>query len=83
MPYIKPEDRPEIDKVVAQFPGAMSPGEVAYAITRLIMNSTLNPTCYREHALLIGVLETVQDEFKARLVQPYEDWKRQLNGDAF
>ena len=84
MPYISPGDRPEIDKALNELPAAMSPGEVAYAITRIVMNhSTLDPESYGGLAQIIGVMETVKLEFQERLVAPYEALKAKLNGDAF
>jgi hypothetical protein len=61
----------------------MSAGEVAYAIVKTIMNSTLRPSSYIEMATLIGVLETVKAEFQDRLVSPYEAEKWRSNGDVF
>lgn len=61
----------------------MTPGEVAYAVTQLILRSSLDTKSYAGLAQTVGVLETVKLEFQRRLVAPYEDFKRKINGDAF
>jgi|688.fasta_scaffold1652606_2 hypothetical protein len=81
MPYIKQEDRVELDD--GQIPA--DAGELAYALSQilddyLISNGRVN---YARHAEVVGVLETLKLEFYRRFTGPYEDDKRESNGDAF
>lgn len=81
MPYIKQDGRVELDD--GQIPA--DPGELAYALSQiiddyLIANGRVN---YARHAEVTGVLETLKLEFYRRFTGPYEDRKREENGDAF
>jgi hypothetical protein len=78
MPYIPFDDRPwaDIDQKTV--------GELNYKITR-ICNTYLNkhmPT-YEQYNAVIGVLECAKLEMYRRAVAPYEDQKRNLNGDCY
>lgn len=65
-------------------PSAMSPGEIAYAVTKLILvQSIMDRDSYAGLAQIIGVLETIKLEFQARLVEPLEAFKQKTNGDVF
>ena len=65
-------------------PAALSPGEVAYAITMIVTkHSTLDKDSYAGLAQIIGVLETVKLEIQERLVAPYEAYKAKINSDVF
>ena len=82
MPYIKAEDRPSLDRALVYLK-QLNSGELAYVITRLILESRVNPTNYEEFCTVIGLLETVKLEIQRRLVAPYERMKMSLNGDVF
>jgi hypothetical protein len=75
------EDREELDE--GSIPS--NPGELAYSLSQilddyLISNGQVN---YARHAEVVGVLETLKLEFYRRFTGPYEDRKREDNGDAF
>lgn len=82
MPYIQPEERTEIDKMLKGL-RLETHGQVAYAITRLVLESGLEYGSYAGLAALNGMLDLVKVEFQNRLVEPYEAYKRKVNGDAF
>ena len=79
MPYIKAEDR---IKVAVR--GAFTPGELAYLITLdVLAYANTVPPNFETYNAIVGVLDNVKDEFKRRILNPYEDQKRKENGDVF
>lgn len=85
MPYIKPDQKPAVDKY-----GPSTPGELNYAITRLISyyvarEAVLRKDGYSYTALndVLGALEGAKLEFVRRVVVPYEDRKISINGDVY
>lgn len=83
MPYIKKERRDDLDEDITALASKLhSPGEMNYAITRLIQASgTID--CYTDIAVITGVLENVKQEFYRRAAAPYEDSKMEENGDVY
>jgi hypothetical protein len=88
MPYVKREIRNRLDvtietlaKEIRGLPPDETAGALNYAITRLFVQQY--PTRYFQFNRLLGVLEAVKQEFYRRLVAPYEDEKKQENGDVF
>lgn len=80
MPYIVPEDRPELQELVDQFP-ELSVGELNYVFTLLAHK------CIQEQGLryanlnaVVGVFESAKVEFQRRVVAKYEDRKIKENG---
>lgn len=80
MPYIAPEDRPELAHLVDQFP-ELNDGDLNYVMTLLAHK------CIRERGLryvnlnaVVGVFESVKAEFQRRVVVPYEQKKIVENG---
>jgi hypothetical protein len=83
MPYIAPEDRIRIESE-HQRPYLASPGELNYAITRLILEyMQLSPLSYKLFNEVIGALECCKLELYRRLVATYEDKKIEANGDVY
>jgi hypothetical protein len=85
MPYIKPDQRPEIDTLLAPFiahlkslPVEDQDGSLNYAITKVIKN--VYPKKYFHINRALGMLTAVKDEFYRTVVGPYEDTKIQENG---
>lgn len=76
MPYIDPEKRKQIDDGLTP----TSPGELNYAITRLIHRYLDGPVCYNDLNEAIGVLECAKLELYRMVAAPYEDRKRRING---
>jgi len=82
MPYIVPEDRPELQMLVDQFP-ELSVGDLNYVFTLLAHK------CIQEQGLryvnlnaVVGVFESAKAEFQRRVVAKYEDEKARLNGNV-
>ena len=82
LPYIRPDERTQIDTMFKDLHLA-TPGQVAYGITRLIMQSGIDKDSYKGFTEIVGVLETVKLEIQRRLIAPYEEAKKRMNGDAF
>jgi hypothetical protein len=87
MPYIKPEMRPPLDRVLEPLihelitaPDNEVDGMLNYSITR-ILHDVYSPSYYNYNRAL-GVLEAIKLEFYRRSVAAYEDLKAQLNGDV-
>ena len=94
MPYIKPEERNQIDPVVDQLVAAIRDlpfcdrsdhcGRLNYAISTLISDvMALGLPSYKDINAAMGVLECVKLELYRRLAAPYEDKKLAENGDVF
>lgn len=84
MPYIEQDHRPVIDAAINRLPSLMTPGEVNYAITRIIDKQLqYRGMSYTTGNELIGVLECCKLELYRRQLAPYEDKKIEQNGDAY
>lgn len=88
MPYIKESERLVIDDriLVAASDLAGRPGNLAYALSALICIYRDSIPAgraggYAERAEIVGVLETLKLEFVRQVLSPYEDKKREQNGD--
>ena len=88
MPYIDKFGRPRIDELIDQVV-AETPGELNYAITRLIIGyiedkkDTNDNTSYQHINDVVGALEGAKLEFYRRFVSKYEDRKTIENGDVY
>ncbi len=79
MPYIPHSDRKRAEKT------PFTPGELNYALTRVIQGyigrkGPLNYTLIND---IIGALSACSTEFSRRVVGPYEDKKRDENGEVW
>ena len=74
MPYIRPSRRGETPK---------TPGELNYAITRLILDYLGDSPKYTDFNSVVGVLECAKLELYRRKIVPYEDQKKTENGDVY
>ena len=87
MPYIKADQRPDLDEKVSalvaaieQLPENQRDGAFNYATTRALKQ--LYPLSYFNLNRAMGVLSCIQTEFYRRVVAPYEDTKITENGDV-
>lgn len=87
MPYIKPEDRPEIDKIVtsliehlSKLPVEEQDGALNYAVTKVVKN--VYPKKYFHLNRALGVLTAIREEFYRTVIGPYEDTKIKENGEV-
>jgi hypothetical protein len=80
MPYIKQEER----RRLAAWLVADSPGELNYVLTRSVLAYLeLHGLSYHTINDIVGALEQAKDEFQRRIVHPYEDVKKEENGDVY
>jgi len=87
MPYIEKVRR---NKLIAALDGvalemAGSPGELNFLITKIIVYWL---ECYGRNTYIgintvIGVLECAKQELYRRVAAPYEDLKKEENGDVY
>lgn len=84
MPYIKQVDRDAID-YRTRLPN--TPGELNYAITKLIQQywdgTHTGPHSYQKINDVLGALDGASKEFYRRVAIPYEDKKIAENGDVY
>lgn len=90
MPYIKQDDRKQLDTAVRGLMWALRnggtteniDGRINYAFTRILKDlyDADKPSYYNMNKA-IGVLECIKLEFYRRITAPYEDKKIEENGD--
>jgi len=85
MPYIKPIDRIPLDLLIQQLREQLGsplacPGHFNYAISMLLYPDGTSLT-YSYINAVQGILTCVASEFYRRVAVPYEEEKRQENGD--
>ena len=80
MPYLKDEqDRAALDEAIYLHFGFFKPkGYINYFLFKLAMMKCKNYNDYKE---FIGELEMAKLEIYRRLIAPYEDKKKEENGD--
>lgn len=83
MPYIGQEQRAVLDEEPLRRVGttAASPGQLNYAISRIINSYWLHGESYTTANDIVGALENAKDEFQRRHLHPYENRKMEENGD--
>ena len=84
MPYIVQDDRDLLDiKLNLNINCPKNAGELNYIITRLVKTYLRdNGTSYKTINEMIGALECCKLELYSRIASPYEDLKREQNGDV-
>jgi hypothetical protein len=81
MPYIKPERRVAI-MVKQEIP--LDAGELNFQITTHVrMYIEARGKSYRAYNDVLGALSGVTQELYRREIAPYEDMKKELNGDVY
>ena len=88
MPYITQRDRDSFNDTLAEAYDALggtdwSAGAVNYLITKILYAWWMQCPCYARGNDIMGVLSCVSKEVYRRVLVPYEDLKRDLNGDVF
>jgi len=79
MPYIKKERRKDV--IVS---GALNAGELNYEITQIINRYLIKKEeKYQTYNDIIGALEGAKLELYRRKIAPYEDMKKDANGDVY
>ena len=84
MPYITKTARVALDLGSRK---AKTPGELNYLITKLVReyieNHLVTTVTYTNLNEVIGVLECTKQELYRRVLAPYEEIKREENGDVY
>jgi len=88
MPYIRQVDRKEFFGILTKIYNKISKikdkqervGLLSYLITS-ILTDCIEPRKYSDYTLLFGLLETIKHEIYRKMLAPYEDKKREENGD--
>jgi len=79
MPYIKPDRRKQLQNEVAT-----TCGELNYMITDLLTTYLIvNEESYQTYNDMIGALEGAKLELYRRKIVPYEEKKKNENGDVY
>ncbi|MEM1546368.1 MAG: hypothetical protein QXY40_09480 [Candidatus Methanomethylicia archaeon] len=86
MPYIKPEKRADLDKIVEQIINHFEKvedkdkdGQLNYLFTKTLKH--LYKPSYFNYERIMGLLTCIQQEFYRRWISPYEDSKIKEHGD--
>lgn len=80
MPYISVAKRMEPSVLTAP----TTAGELNYAITKLIERYRAQTgDSYDTYNTIVGVLECAKLEMYRRVAAPYEDFKKEVNGDVY
>jgi hypothetical protein len=80
MPYIHPDRRGALNWPL---PVAKTAGELNYLLTKLVLAYMGNAPTYQVYNGAVGALECCKLELYRRKVVPYEDEKREVNGDVY
>ncbi len=87
MPYIKKEQRPQIDEALSpllthlqSLPVEDQDGALNYSVTKIMKG--LYPKKYFHLNRALGVLSAITHELYRRVIGPYEDEKITENGDV-
>ncbi len=89
MPYITQPQRHSLDSFIRELSVMISsPGELNYAISRLL-SLLVTQECYgkqpgyQDLSRWRAAVIDASDEFYRRVIGPYEDNKRAINGDVY
>jgi len=90
MPYIDPSRRPEIEGKAYGLGNRCveTAGELNFAITKVVLGflerrAAAGHISYHALNEVVGVLECVKQELYRRVVVPYEEEKKEANGDVY
>ena len=86
MPYITKQEKDELKPLLDQIK-LSGPGQLAYAVSILMINLLRHSSPHMLTFLVlnatIGAVERALDEFKRRILDPYEQQKIRDNGDVY
>lgn len=80
MPYIEKPLRHRLD-IGNTHP--MNAGELTYVLTRMILDYASGNISFQVYAEILGALEATKLELYRRVIAPYEDSKKETNGDVY
>lgn len=82
MPYIDPKRRGGIDETLSNV-SYWGLGDIAYDVWKLLkMYQRMMGESYHTHTAILGLLDSLKQEWYRREVAPYEEYKRERNGDV-
>lgn len=85
MPYIEQDRRGSLERTLTFEVGSSCKhvGELTYVFYRIAMDY-INSTDghYTNHAEVIAALDNAKEEYRRLVLSPYEDAKREANGDV-
>ncbi len=86
MPYIPKSTREKIAEALLPLydyfsNNVVSAGDLNFILTKIVLLK--NPLNYKEYNELVGVLECVKQEFYRRVIVPYEELKKEKEGDVY
>ena len=85
MPYIEQQQREKLDlplRLLIRVLRDAPDGAVNYVITRLV-DAHYKGKGYVGYNAALGVLEAVKQEYYRRIIAPYENVKRNENGEVY
>ena len=91
MPYIERSSRDKYDPAINNLIDLIKnkdcnplAGDLAYVVYKICLGvcKRFEFTTFYRLNMITGVLDNVKDEFKRRVLFPYEDTKMDLNGDV-
>ena len=95
MPYIKEEERLELDQCIDSMISCIrntktncnNPNDLSHQLGRInysfsrVLAGVMGDVSYPKIAMITGVLENIKQEYYRRVASPYEDKKIVQNGD--
>jgi hypothetical protein len=84
MPYITPTRRDMIRRQVRELLEEvenLQSGDITYLFTEILLQWLGDSAKYDDYAQAVGILETAKLELYRRKIAPYEDIKKEENGD--
>lgn len=81
MPYIHPQFREHLEPYAHSNP--INPGELNFVVTKIVATYIGKAPTYALINDAIGVLECAKLEMYRRIVAPYEDKKKEENGEVY
>lgn len=83
MPFLSPEARAIADRKL-ETKENLNEGELTYAVTKLLItNWKTGKGNYAALCQIIGALECAKQQFYVEVVAPYENKKKEENGDIY
>lgn len=85
MPYIPQATRKQMEDCPIEGLMPEGPGELNYILTAMCLRylRRYGSICYQDYNDVIGALECAKLEMYRRQAAPYEDKKKEENGDVF
>ena len=87
MPYINEAARRRLEgrRYVDSAPWLLNVGDLTWILFKLAKDygiETVEEQSYQRHAEVIAALDNAKEEYRRRFLNPYEDKKREANGDV-